>query len=362
MPKINVRAAAGILILACFGAAIVLWGAPRPESPEVRQAAPRGIVLGLHQYAVRCLAFASNGQLLASGGGFGDATGEIKVWDLATRSERATLRGDQTGVYALAFSPNGRLLATASLDHLVRLWDVATGQELASTLASLRSSTATALAPDGRTFALAGLPGDCGRVRLWRVDSEWDQSLTAGSGPFAFSMDSRCLVLWRLAEKPPMMGSDSASSEGSFSASRVGEPPRVQSWDVPIGGEMSSLRGDRNFVWALAFSPDGRTLASAGFDGTVRLWDIANGQLRTTFWGHTDQVDTLAFAPDGQLLASGSHDGTVRLWDTATGEELATLHGHTGRVTAVAFAPNGQWIASGSHDRTVRLWPLAGIR
>ena len=112
-------------------------------------------------------------------------------------------------------------------------------------------------------------------------------------------------------------------------------------------------------VNSVAFSPDGRLLASGSLDKTMRLWDPATGEHRRTLTGHTSGVHGVAFSPDGRLLASGSDDNTVRLWDPATGEHQRTLTRHINYAGGVAFSPDGRLLASGSREKTVRLWDLA---
>jgi WD40 repeat protein len=135
----------------------------------------------------------------------------------------------------------------------------------------------------------------------------------------------------------------------------------IKLWDAGTGRLMRGWRTGEGTISALAFSPDGQTLASAAFCPTanVKLWDAANGRLRATLEGHSDRVRTVAFSPDGRRLASAGSDLTIRLWDGATGKAIAALAGHTDRVRKVAFSPDGHFLASASEDKTVRIWDLA---
>jgi len=136
----------------------------------------------------------------------------------------------------------------------------------------------------------------------------------------------------------------------------------INLWDVTSGRSVRQLIGHKGQVFGVAFSPNGRMLATASGDRTVKLWDVAGGRELVTFAGHTDRVYSVAYSPDGSTLASASKDQTIRLWEVAGGRELRTLAGHSGSVAAVAFSPDGQMLASGSEDGTIRLWDVASGR
>ncbi|TDC24471.1 hypothetical protein E1265_09525 [Streptomyces sp. 8K308] len=230
------------------------------------------------------------------------ADGTVRLWDPATgRPTSQPLTGHTGTVFRMAFSPDGRLLATGSMDTTVRLWETATGQLVGKPLTGHSGTVEdVAFSPDGRLLATGSMDTT---VRLW----------------------------------------DPATGQP------VGEP----------------LTGHTECVVGVAFSPDGRLLATGSMDTTVRLWDPATGQpLGEPLTGHTGHVLRVAFSPDGRLLATGSRDWTVRLWDPATGQPVGKpLTGHTNNVWEHGFSVDSSLLATFDEDNTVLLWdPATGER
>ena len=151
------------------------------------------------------------------------------------------------------------------------------------------------------------------------------------------------------------------SPDGRWLASTTPEF-HVYLWDVRTHQPTKPLTGHTGEVFCVTFSRDGRRLASASLDRTVRVWDVEKGDCQAILRGHTDDVFTAAFDPSGTLLATAGRDRSVWLWDLARGEEVARLPGHTSYIWSLAFSPDGATLASGSGDSTVRLWDTAPLR
>ncbi len=131
----------------------------------------------------------------------------------------------------------------------------------------------------------------------------------------------------------------------------------IRLWQVADGQPLVTFRGHNSWVFSVDWSPDGETIASGSYDQTIKLWDVNTGQCFKTLWAK-NSVLSIAWSPDGQILASGSYDQTVKLWDTKSGSCLKTLPGHTNWIFSVTWSPNGQILASGSNDQTIRIWDL----
>jgi WD40 repeat protein len=248
----------------------------------------------------------------------------------------------------MAFSSDGKTLAIGGKDKSVRLWDVVNHRQLGPPLTGHTTAvTSVAFSPDNKTLASVGLDEnnpDAASVRLWDVASRVPRGISL-SDPLqldnvAFSPDGKTLAIggFGILEGGP-----------SFSG-------LVWLWDVATEAEIgSALTGHTQAVNSVAFSPDGRTLASGSSDKSVRLWDVASHrQVGTPLIGHTSPVHSVAFSPDGKTLATGD-DNTLRLWDVANHRQVGyLLAAHTGDL--VVFSPDGKTLASGGGDRSVRLW------
>ncbi|MEU7576054.1 caspase family protein [Streptomyces sp. NPDC041068] len=257
------------------------------------------------------LAFSPDGRTLASGGG----NGTVRLWDPVTGAVRHRLRGHDW-VNEVAFSADGGMLVSAGDDGAVRLWNPRTGKPLRSIVAHENGVASAAFSADGALLATAGSaldPGDDQTVRLWDpATGQRIRSVEAGREGF-----------WKLAFSPGGTALAGASTEGA-----------VRLWNPATGRAIRTLddtdlqdtdfEETSHFSVSLAFSPDGTRLASGGFDGEVMLWDPAADAPVSALTGHTSAVNALAFAPEARRLATAADDGTVRLWDVDTGKTLRT--------------------------------------
>jgi WD40 repeat protein len=334
-------------------------------------------------------AISTDGLTVARGSSPVNGNGVVWLWDTTSGRERVVWRAAPARVYVLCFAPDARRLAVAYYTRHGGKWD-----EIRIDLIDLQHGDRTTLkehrgfvgalafSPDGRTLASGA---HCGGVKLWDVTtgrlkkalpvqdpvralafSPDGWTLAAGAGRYFGTDKVACAAsLWDVASGtrlPPEMHFDGVfalaySPDGRTLA--VGAfDGLVRLWKPAL--ELLSLPGHRPEAWAVAFSPDGRALVSGGDDAAVRLWDVGTGRRLRVFMGHEKLVSCVAFSPDGQQLASGSYDRTVKVRNVSTGEvAFVGKHKHKGEVRCLAFSSDGKLLASAGRDMAVRVWDVA---
>ena len=298
-----------------------------------------------HQHSVVSVAWSPDGKFVASGNSFDP----IFLWEVGTGNVARRL-DQQGGGMCLQFSADGRWVAGAGMDGSVHLWEAATGNEQPKLTGYRGWVNAIAFAPDGKTLALAGAESQV--IHQWDVDLAKERRTMAGHfgqvHAVAYSPDGKLL----------------ATGSGDWHAG----DNAICVWDAATGKEARRLACQPGRIWALTFSPDGKWIASGSEkESSFRVWDSATGEQLAKFQrklpddpdGEESRVWAVAWSPDGKLLASSHDQGLLILWDFETGAQLRAFRGHEGIIQSLAFSPDGKLLVSGSVDRTVRVWNVA---
>jgi WD40 repeat protein len=297
-------------------------------------------------HAIHALAFSPDGSLLATGGGLRDVVGDLRLWDLQAWKERSTLGGHTGCVNKLVFSPDGALLASSAFDRTLRLWDVASGEQEALAPDAKSAGGSLAFAPEGKLVTFCSF--NSGRLMTWDFNAQKMRRLFPEPG-FVTCMGidpaSRTLAVGTTGDtRICLLKAATGEIQANFKApARSTEPVP----DLPV---------------RLSLSKGGRCLVVSSLTGTLEFWDVARQRLRFTIPSGLNSASAVALHPDGSLMASAGPGGVVRLLDSQSGRERERLQRHECLVTSVAFSPDGRLLATASLEKTVKLWEIAAPR
>ncbi|MBQ2303655.1 MAG: TIR domain-containing protein [Bacteroidales bacterium] len=281
-----------------------------------------------HSNNVESVAVSPDGKYLASS----SLDKTVIIWDANSGQILKSLEGHSDYVFSVCWSPDGKYLVSGSWDSTLIIWDAKSGQILKTLKGHSDFVNSVSWSPDGKYLA-SGSVDDT--LIIWDANSGQILKTLEGHSDSVYSVN------W--------------SPDGKYLASGAFDNT-VIIWDANSGQKLKTLEGHSESVESVCWSPDGKYLASGSLDKTLIIWDAKSGQRLKTLEGHSDNVYSVSWSPDGKYLASGSYYQTVIIWDAKSGEELKTLEGHSGSVYSVSWSPDGNYLASGSTDATVKIW------
>jgi WD40 repeat protein len=373
-----------------------------------------------HTSSVRGIDFSPDGGRIATA----SSDGTVRIWGAASGAPISAMQGLKTPIYSAAFTLDGAAVITAAASVGLQWWDASSTAD-PFVLQTPGTVYGIGFSPDGSLLAAACLGGDK-PLRIWdaRTWRERFAGLDGYLSALAFDRDGKRLAVGRSLRFEPtsiialdgtvlttLRGSDwrtdwvgfnhagdrlfSLGNDGRLKSFDIASRKATQSVSLPptVRGEgcravlspdgrmlafarksdlrlidaasletVATLAGHTDYIYALAFSPDGARLVSGSRDRTLRVWDVGDRTTISVLTGHNEDIFAAVFSPDGKRIISGGRDRVIRVWDAEWYEEITQLHGHTSFVYCLAFSPDGRTLASGGGDATVRIWDIRPYR
>jgi WD40 repeat protein len=305
----------GLLIILLF------WGVELNAQTEPRLVLPIG-----HTDVINSAAFSPDGKLIVTA----SMDNTARIWDASSGKLLQTLTGHTRGVESATFSPDGKRIVSVSADNTARIWDASSGQ-LLYTLTHNSGVNSATFSPDGKTIVTAS---NDSAALIW--DASSGELLKTLSG---HADDVICAIF-------------SPDGKSIVTGSR---DYTARIWDALSGQLLHTLSVDSSWIYSAIFSSDGKRIATAN-GLAVCIWDVFSGQLLKTLSGYTNLVESAKFSPDGKKIVTASDDGTAQIWDVSSGHLLHMLSGHKLAVSSVTFSPDGKKIVTASLDNTTHIW------
>lgn len=328
-----------------FGGIWYMKDSPLLNPLAENQSSPLKTLNG-HSNLVTAVAVSGNSKSVTLASSSFDTT--VKLWNLVTKKEIATLEAYAGSVHSVAISPDGQIVASGNGDNTIKLWNPLTKKEIRTLYGHSSSVESVTISPDSKILASGSFDGT---IKLWELATGKEiATLKEHTSPV------KSLAFSSVREASPQ-GFRQTLASGS-------EDCTVKLWNVQSQQVIRTLKGHSEAIRSVAISPIprqiefGGILASSSADDTIKLWNLSTGKEIYTFKGHKYSVNSVAFTSDGKTLASGSSDHTIKLWDIKTRREIRTFKSPSKEVTSVVFSPDDKTLISGSADGSIHIWPI----